>query len=74
MAVGTGVLTEADFRAGANQVYADPRFKPDFRAFYDFTEVKGWSLTTDFLVEIAAGRKFSQSSKTAILVGNLLGY
>lgn len=74
MTKAVGIVTEDDLRLGAAKGYADPRFHPDLRAFLDYTDVTDWRVSTNFLTRMAANRRFSEKSKTAILAVGLLNF
>ena len=64
----TGIVTPQMMHAGAAMAYQDSRFHPDLRAFFDFSGVTDWQLTTSELLRMAHIRKFSDKSRTAIFV------
>lgn len=73
-AQATAILTEADLAMGARTAYRDPEFHPDLNGFYDFSGVTEWKVTRGFMASLAAERKFSAKTKTAILVHGDLGF
>jgi hypothetical protein len=70
----TGALTDDDLAVGARTAYQDPRFHSDLNGFFDYSGVTSWKVTTDFLASLAAKRRFSVTTKTAIFVQGSLSY
>jgi hypothetical protein len=72
--VVTGVMTPEDFEDGIRALYSDKRFDPDFRVFLDLTGVTGWRIPTSAVMDMAINRRFSNKSRTALLVSNAATY
>lgn len=71
---GTGILTDDDAISVAKQVYRDPRFHPDMRGYCDFSEVTQWEVRREVLLALAANRKLSEKSRTAICATALAAF
>lgn len=74
IATSTGTLTEAEIAEVAAKGFQDPRYEPSFRAFFDHSAVAEWKVSTAFMTRLASARKRSDSSRTAILVTQLIGF
>jgi hypothetical protein len=72
-------LVERGFAAesnldGVRRAYQDPLFHSDLNAFVNYSEVTDWQVSNEVLSSLAATRKFSDKSKTAIWAVGPLNY
>lgn len=70
----TGVLTDDDLAVGVRTAYQDPQFHSELNGFFDYSGVTDWKVSNDFLIMLAAKRRFSAATRTAIFVRGSLGY
>jgi hypothetical protein len=74
IATSRGTLTEAEIQAAAKAALQDARFDPSHRAFFDHSRVTEWMVSTEFMTKLAAARKRSNDSRTAIFVQKPVGF
>lgn len=71
---GIGVLTNEELVAGIRAVYADPRFRPDMRAFSDYSQVTDWKVSNEMVTSLASTRKFSANARAAFFIHGSLAF
>ncbi len=69
-----GVFTNDELVAHSRHLRADPRFRPDFRQFIDFTAIEKFKVTASGVREAARLNPFGKGARRAALVSGNLGF